>query len=131
MPSSEHALDRALRRGQRLLATFGIEVRDARLTSALSQKAVGRTVRMSHAKVSRIEAGLSQRLALVDAVLLAHAVGLDLSAKTYPGRSQTREAAHARRLQSFLAHVGQPLRHRTEVLLPARDGIPERRAWMP
>lgn len=69
------------------------------------------------------------KVALLDAVLLADAVGLDLSVKTYPGGSPTRDAAHARRLQSLLAHVGAPLRYRTEVLLPARDGVPERRAW--
>lgn len=129
MPSSERAFDRALRRGHRLLTSFGADIRDARLSSALSQQAIGRAVRMSHAKVSRIEAGLSHRLALVDAVLLAEAVGLDLSAKTYPGRSPTRDAGHARRMQSLLGHVGHPLDYRTEVVLPARDGVPERRAW--
>lgn len=129
MPSSERAYDRAVRRGQKLLTTFGAEIRDARLSSALSQKAVGRATRMSHAKVSRIESGRSPGIALVDAVLLADAVGLDLSVKTYPGRSPTRDAAHGRRLQSFLAHVGRPLRYWTESLLPARDGVPERRAW--
>lgn len=84
---------------------------------------------MSHAKVSRIEAGGSPSLSLLDAVLLADAVGLDLSVKAYPGRTPTRDAGHARRLQSVLAHVGPPLRYRTEALLPARDGVPERRAW--
>lgn len=108
---------------------MGTEIRDARLSVALSQKDTGRAARMSHAKVSRIESGKSPGLALVDAVLLAEAVGLDLSVKTYPGRSPTRDAAHARRLQALLAHVGQPLRYRTEVPLPAREGAPERRAW--
>jgi transcriptional regulator with XRE-family HTH domain len=112
-----------------LLRTFGADIRDARLIAALSQEALGRSVGMSDAKVSRIEAGASAKLALTDAIVLADAVGLDLSLRTYPGRSPTRDAGHARRLGSFLSHVGRPLRYRTEVLLPARDGIPERRAW--
>jgi transcriptional regulator with XRE-family HTH domain len=112
-----------------MLQTLGTDLRNARLAAAVSQASVGRASGMSDAKVSRIEAGVSRRLTLVDAVLLADAVGLDLSLKTYPGRSPTRDAAHARRLQSLLAHVGAPLRHATEVLLPARDGVPERRAW--
>lgn len=129
MPISERAFHRALRRGEMTLRTLGNEVRHARHAAGISQASLGRVVGMSDAKVSRIEAGSSHRLALIDAVLLADAVGLDLSVKTYPGRSPTRDAAHARRLQSLLSHVGQPLRHRTEVPLPARDGVPERRAW--
>ena len=129
MPTSERAYHRALRRGQTMLRILGSDVRDARLIAGISQASLGRVVGMSDAKVSRIEAGASHRLALVDAVLLADAVGLDLSIKTYPGRSPTRDAGHARRLQSLLVHVGAPLGHRTEVLLPARGSVPERRAW--
>lgn len=84
---------------------------------------------MSNAKVSRAEAGKLRSLTLVDAVVLADAVGLDLSCKTYPGREPTRDAGQARKLQAFLSHVGKPLRYGLEIGLPARDGVTERRAW--
>ena len=129
MPTSERAHWRAVRRGQALLRSFGVDVREARLAAAVSQETVARLAGMSDAKISRIEAGQSEGLSLIDAVVLADAVGLDLAVRAYPGRGPTRDSAHGRRLQALLAHVGRPLLYRTEVLLPPREGIPERRAW--
>ncbi|HEY5488448.1 MAG TPA: hypothetical protein VIK00_01305, partial [Candidatus Limnocylindrales bacterium] len=63
------------------------------------------------------------------ALVVADAVGLDLSARTYPGRRATRDAGHAKRLTAFLAHVAPPLRFATEVGLAQRDGAFEQRAW--
>lgn len=97
--------------------------------SGASQQSIARATRMSQPQVSRIEAGQVRRLSIVDAVLMADAVGLDLSLKVFPGRQPTRDAAHAKRLRSLLAHVAAPLRFRTEVPLPPRDGVPEQRAW--
>lgn len=65
----------------------------------------------------------------MDAVVLADAVGLDVSFKAYPGRSPTRDAGQAKRLQSLLGHARPPLRCATEVPLPRREGVPEQRAW--
>ena len=79
--------------------------------------------------MSRIESGTLEGLTLVDAVVLADAVGLDVSIKAYPGRQPTRDAGHARKLTEFLAHVGAPLRYGLEVGLPPREGVPEQRAW--
>jgi len=129
VPASERAYPRAVRRGLTILTTFGREVRNARLEAGVSQVTLANATGMSDSKVARIEAGQSQRLAVVDAVVLADAVGLDLAVRAYPGRGPTRDAAHARRLQSLLNHVGHPLQSRTEAPLPARAGIPERRAW--
>jgi len=84
---------------------------------------------MSASKVSRIEHGLLRGLSLVDAVVLADSVGLDVSVKAYPGRLPTRDAGHAKRLHKLLSHVRPPLRFGTEVQLPPRDGVPEQRAW--
>lgn len=85
---------------------------------------------MSASMVSRFEAGRLPNLSLVDAVVLADVVGLDLSIKAFPGRQPTRDAGHARRLSGLLQHAEHPLICRTEVQLPRRpDGIPEQRAW--
>ena len=129
MTTSERAYYRAVRRGERLLQTLGAEVRDARLTAGLSQRSIAHQVGWSAAKVCRIEAGQPGPLTLVDAVVLADAVGLELSIKAYPGRSPTRDAPQAQRLHRFLSHVRRPLDYRLEVPLPARDGVIERRAW--
>ena len=129
MPTSERAYHRARRRAEGLLRLFGNDVRDARLTAGLSQMVVARRLAWSNAKVSRIEAGSARGVALLDAVVLADTVGLDLSIKTYPGRRPTRDAPQARRLQALLAHVGRPIQYRVEALLPARNGTYEQRAW--
>lgn len=84
---------------------------------------------MSNAKLSRIETGRLRSLTLVDAVMVADAVGLDLSCKTYPGRPPTRDAGHARKLGELLAHVRPPLRYSLEVALPSRSDGMEQRAW--
>ncbi len=83
----------------------------------------------ARAEISRIEAGKLGSLSIIDAALVANAVGLDLSVKTYPGGGRPRDAAHAARLQRLLAEVRPPLRCRTEVPLPRRTDLPEQRAW--
>ena len=130
MPTSERAYYRALRRGHGQLRGVATEIRDARLAAGLSQQTIARALGWSDAKVSRIEAGSSGRLTILDAIVLADAVGLDLSIKAYPGRSPTRDAPQARRLRKFLASVRPPIQYRLEALLPAKEsGPPERRAW--
>lgn len=94
-----------------------------------SQRAVGAASRMSPSNVSRIEHGRLLGLSIADAVVLADAVGLDVSFKLYPGRRPTRDAAHGERLRRLLAQVGPPLKFGTEVPLPPRDGAPEQRSW--
>ena len=85
---------------------------------------------MSDSKVGRIEAGRASTLTLFDAVLLAGAVGLDLSCKLYPGGPSVRDASQARTLARLVSHAAAPIRVRLEAPLPARlDGPPERRAW--
>src|SRR4051794_38912618 len=112
-----------------MLATFADEIRYARLASGASQSAVAAAARTSTTKLSRAEAAKLRSLTVFDAVVLADAVGLDLSMKAYPGRTPTRDAAHAAKLHALLAHVSVPLRYRLEVPLPFREGAPEQRAW--
>ena len=105
------------------------EIRDARLMAGTSQAAVAKAARISRSNVSRIEASQMPHLSIAEAVILADAVGLDLSVKAYPGRAPTRDAGHARKLAGFLADVGTPLSFSVEVALPAREDGPEQRAW--
>lgn len=84
---------------------------------------------MPASKISRIELAKLPSLSFVDAAIEASAVGLDLSARTYPGGSPIRDTAHGRRLQFLLNHVARPLRWRTEVPLPTRNGLPDQRSW--
>jgi len=90
---------------------------------------VAKAARVSQAQVSRIEAGALLTLSIADAIVVADAVGLDISVKAYPGRRPTRDAGHARKLSGFLAHVAEPLHFAMEVLLPRRTDVPEQHAW--
>jgi hypothetical protein len=53
--SVERGFDRGTRPGHRSLREFGDETREARIGAALSQTALGRVVRMSAPKISRLE----------------------------------------------------------------------------
>jgi transcriptional regulator with XRE-family HTH domain len=129
MPSGERNFDRSARRAARLRVTIGQEIRDARLAAGISQNVVARAARVSQPKISRLEAGSLTTASIDTLVMVADAVGLDLSVRAYPGRAPTRDAAHARKLSAFLGHVARPLTYSTEVALPHRDGVPEQRAW--
>ena len=54
---------------------------------------------------------------------------LRASVRVYRDGAPVRDVAHATRLAKFLALAGAPLRHQSEVSLPAVDGRAERRAW--
>jgi transcriptional regulator with XRE-family HTH domain len=127
--TSERAYDHGVRRGQRLLATIGNELRDARLSNGTSQATIARAARMPISKISRIENARLPSLSVSDATLLASLLGLDLSARTYLGPDPLRDRAQATKIGELLRHVRQPLRSTTEALLPAKEGIPERRRW--
>jgi transcriptional regulator with XRE-family HTH domain len=129
MATAERVLDRGRRRGDRLRVALGNELRDARLSRGLSQRVVATAVRMSGPKLSRIERGALTTLSVADAALIAAAVGLDLSARTYPGAAPVRDAAQAPRLGALLRAARPPLVCRTEVVLPARGEFVEQRAW--
>jgi transcriptional regulator with XRE-family HTH domain len=129
MTSAERSYERARRRALRILTELGDEIHTARLMAGASQTSVATAARLSRSTVSRIEAAKLLHVSVLEAVVLADAVGLDVSFKAYPGRSPTRDTAQAKRLQSLLGHVGRPLRHATEVPLPRREGAPEQRAW--
>jgi transcriptional regulator with XRE-family HTH domain len=127
--AAERAYDRGARQGDRALRALGEEFRIARLSLGLSQRHVAQAVRISRSVYGRIERGVLYHLPLRLAFQIAAVLGLDLSARVYPGGSPTRDAAHAQRLRLLLTNVGRPLTYRTEVPLPATTDHPERRSW--
>src|SRR4051812_34642054 len=124
--SRERRFDQATLAARRALARFGEEVRNARLDSGLSQTHAGMAAGMSHTQVSRIEAGNSGQIGLVDLARLAAAVGLDLSIRAYPGPDPVRDIAQLRLLERFRSNLAPGLEWRPEVPL---DGRNDQRAW--
>jgi transcriptional regulator with XRE-family HTH domain len=118
--------DRASRLTTRALLTIGDELREARLGSGLTIRAVASTTGISPAQVSRIEHGTLRHVAYETIVALAAALGLDVPLRAYPSGEPVRDAAQLALLARFRARLPSDLGHRTEVPL----GIPgDRRAW--
>ncbi len=88
--------------------------------------AIGRAAGVSGSKVSRIERGRSPRVSVLDLARLLAVVGLELTARAYPGGQPVRDAAQMALLARFRARLHRRLRWATEVPLP-RPGDP--RAW--
>lgn len=105
---------------------LGREVRAARVERGLSQSTVGSAVGVSHSTVSRIEHGALKGVGIVMLARLLAAVGLELSARAYPGGSPVRDTAHAALLDRLRRRIASTFMWRTEVPLP-RAGDP--RAW--
>ena len=98
----------------------------ARRDRGLSLVDVGRAVGFSAAMGSRIERGLVPDVGLIRLSAMLSVVGLDLSARAYPGGSPLRDAGHAALLGRFRACLHSSLRWSVEVPLP-RPG--DQRAW--
>ena len=124
MPES-HA-SRGARRGRRLLADLGDELRAARTAAALSLATVAAAAGISPTELSRIERGFAPWLDVLVASRLCAVVGLDLSVRTFPGGSPLRDAGHIRLISAFSLRLGPGLRVRTEVPVGDRS---DQRAW--
>jgi transcriptional regulator with XRE-family HTH domain len=129
MGAYDRPFDRGTRQGERWLTTLGQEFRSARLSLGLSQARVAEAGHTSRQTYGRIELAKHRHVTVLRAAQFAAVLGLELSARTYPGGSSTRDHAHAERLHRLLQHVGAPLRYRTEAPLPATTDHPERRSW--
>jgi len=126
MPTRERPGDRGTRLGRAALARIGQELRDARLDRSLSVNAVAIALDISNAEVSRVERALSPRVPFVTLAHMAAVVGLDLSARLYPGATPLRDAAQVALLSDFRALLHRSLRWATEVPLPIAG---DQRAW--
>lgn len=116
----------ARRVANRLRAQIGDDIRIARLGAGLSQSVAGRSVDMSHAQMGRIERGVLRNLTVDQACRAAAAVGLRLTARTWPDGDPVRDAPHLGLLGRFRARLPAEATWRTEVPLPLPG---DRRAW--
>ena len=126
MGSQERAVDRGSRLGRAILASLGTEIRNARMSRGLSQSQVAAACGLSQSTIHRVEVAHATGLSLLDLSRVLSAVGLDLTARAYPGGSPVRDAGHAgllARLRAILP-VGTPWTY--EVAFP---GAGDPRAW--
>lgn len=102
------------------------EIRNARVSSGLSQRAAGHRVGMSHAQFGRIERAKLDELTFDQAGRAYAAVGLRLIVRAVPGGDPALDAGQLALLDRFRRRVPGTVPMGTEVPLP----IPgDRRAW--
>ena len=123
MPES-HA-SRGARRGRRLLADLGDELRATRVGAGLTLAEVASAAGISAAELSRIERGLAPWLGILAASRICAIVGLDLAVRAYPGSNPLRDRAHVQMYAAFRSLLGPGLRLRAEVPVAGSD----LRAW--
>lgn len=119
MPTWETSTQRGTHRAMNLLRRLGEELRVARLTAGLSSRRVGELSRISHTQVIRIERGIAPHIDIDVLARVAAAVGHEISLRIYPSTTPIRDAAHLALLARFAARIGQLVRWRTEVPVPA------------
>jgi transcriptional regulator with XRE-family HTH domain len=85
----------------------------------MSQRSLGRILRVSHSKIGRIERGQGT-VDLLFAARLCAALGAELSLDSHPVGSPVRDRGHLALLARFRMHVSSSLGWRTEVPLPIR-----------
>lgn len=126
MVAKQRAVDRGTVRGRQIVQSIGSEIRLARTRLALSIAAVAREAGISASELSRIERGRAEWISVVVLARLCAIVGLDLSARAYPGGTPLRDARHARLLERLRRLLHEALRWAMEVPLPAAG---DQRAW--
>jgi len=119
-------VDRGNEAGRKAFRTIAAEIRQARRAAGLSLKAVGHEVGLSAAEISRIERTQITGVGLIDLYRLCAVVGLDLSARTYPGPRTLNDARHGKVLEKLHAYVHPSLGWATEVPFPNPG---DQRAW--
>lgn len=113
-------------RGRSILADLVSEARTARLDRGLSLADVGRAVGVSQPAMTRFEHRLVEDVGIIRMSQILSVVGLELSARAYPGGHPLRDAGHVRLLSRFRAVLHPSLSWATEVPLPAAGDL---RAW--
>ncbi|MBM4408424.1 MAG: helix-turn-helix domain-containing protein [Chloroflexi bacterium] len=126
MATRERPADRGAAKGFRLLRAIGAELRAARIDRGLSARDVAAALGCSHTTVLRTEKAFVRGTGLVFLGRHAAVVGLDLSARLYPGGPPIRDESHVALLERFRARLHPSLRRATEVPL-ALPG--DQRAW--
>ena len=118
--------DIGIERGRAVLNSLVREETLARRDRGLSLAEVGSAIGLSAAMGSRIERGLVRDVGVVRMSSMLAVVGLDLSARAFPGGPPLRDAGHAALLARLHGRLHPSLRWSVEVPLP-HPGDP--RAW--
>jgi transcriptional regulator with XRE-family HTH domain len=124
--TKQRAVDRGTARGRDLIRVIGGEIRLARTRLGLSIAAVAREVGISPAELSRIELAQAEWVSVVVLARICAVVGLDLSARAYPGARPLRDSRHAALLSRFHARIHAAVGWSMEVPLPNPG---DQRAW--
>ena len=126
MPARERPIDRGSRLGRQAVVRLGSEIRLARVGAGLSVDATALAAGISNAEVSRIERGLSPRVAAITLARLGAVVGLEVSIKAFPGGDPLRDAGQHALIATFGRALHASLRWAVEVPLPVTGDL---RAW--
>ncbi|MFL6029568.1 MAG: hypothetical protein ACJ74D_06020 [Gaiellaceae bacterium] len=118
--------DIGIERGRDLLTKLVREETLARRDRGLSLADVGGAIGLSAAMASRMERSLVPDIGVIRMASMLSVVGLDLSAKAYPGGSPMRDAGHAALLARFRTRLHPSLHWAIEVPLPHPGDL---RAW--
>ena len=125
MTARERPIVHAMLRIEQQMRQLTSELREARIGAGLSQRQVAAAVGIPRSSVERLELG-QPNVSLRTAGLVAAAVGLDLSIRSYPGGPHIRDVGQVRLLLRLTRRLGPEWRWRYEVLLP---GDRDQRAW--
>lgn len=126
MVARQRAADRGTARGRDLLRVIGNEIRLARSRLSLSIRVVAREAGISVAELSRIERARAEWVSVIVLARLCAIVGLDLTARAYPGGRPIRDARHAELLARLKARLHPSLGWSTEAPMPNPS---DQRAW--
>jgi transcriptional regulator with XRE-family HTH domain len=118
MPLYERPVERGARRGRYLVVRTANELLVARRAAAISQRELGRQLRVSRTRIGRAERGERNQLTIELAARMAAALGLQLNVSMHPDGNPVRDAAHIALLGRFQARLPSSLRWRTEVPIP-------------
>lgn len=109
-----------------MVMDIGRELREARVSSGLSQVLVAHRCGMAHSELQRIESGELTRIDPAKLVCVAETVGLRPSFRLYPHGDPLRDAGHGSLLRRARDLVHVSLGWQTEVPLPIQGDL---RAW--
>jgi transcriptional regulator with XRE-family HTH domain len=126
MSTKQRAVDKGSARARSIVRELANELRIARVNHGLSRAAVAQASGVCRSQVSRLELGQAPRATVLELSRLLAVVGLELSARAYPGGPPIRDAAHRALIGRLRALVSPSVEWRFEVPV-GRAG--DQRAW--